>query len=494
MHKLQCLNVAKSYLSSTLFTSVRYLADHNYWRNSFKDQLQTNFKEWMLKKIQDDFGKDTKGEEFQDSVFKEQLDEITLAKEPIKKAIQYNIERKMKVRQIESTEKRTVHFLFNPTTPVKITPFTRKYVRLLDGTLEEFEREEADKFQSYIDRLENQELEENEQNPVVYETMPFFTCELTSLSRISFAVADDPFYKSERSKYYPEVLVISSKGKVLSRINPNHKESEKYGLDFQEDFREPQLKLNDDKKIRIALTTLAKKGRMVLLTVKTFDLRDKPAKEGEFDRAWFRLNNEDTNQTIDYKVIKTIEKPEGFEEDVPFDEAALEPNELPPARNECVYVAGRLFFDTNGRWVYESFNHCFTTDKYADPIGLMAQIYEKSEKELNYQTEAIQQAKDRQIALEEERKQAAAQKAAAAAKKKGGKGGAQNKKDAKEEEEEKKVVEEKPQVQVKRELDLFIPNDFKAALEEKIQRPFIFGPIEFGNLSVSELEQPFRHD
>lgn len=82
-------------------------------------------------------------------------------------------------------------------------------------------------------------MEENEQNPVVYDSMPFFTCELTSLSRISFAVADDPFYKSERSKYFPELLVISPKGKVLSRINPHHRESEKYGLEYLEDFREP---------------------------------------------------------------------------------------------------------------------------------------------------------------------------------------------------------------------------------------------------------------
>jgi hypothetical protein len=93
------------------------------------------------------------------------------------------------------------------------------------------------------------------------------------------------------------------------------------------------------------------------------------------------LNNEDTNQTIDYKVIKQIEKPEGFDEDAPVEEG-VDPNENP--RNEIVYVAGRLFYDTNGRWVYESYNHCFTTDRYGDPIGLMAQIYERSEKELHY--------------------------------------------------------------------------------------------------------------
>ena len=51
--------------------------------------------------------------------------------------------------------------------------------------------------------------------------MPYFTCELTSLNRISFSVADDPFYKSLRGKYYPEVLIINIKGKILARVNPN---------------------------------------------------------------------------------------------------------------------------------------------------------------------------------------------------------------------------------------------------------------------------------
>ena len=56
---------------------------------------------------------------------------------------------------IESTERRTVHFLFNPRVPVKITPFTRKYIRMLDGSLEEFQKEEKEKFKGYIERLEN---------------------------------------------------------------------------------------------------------------------------------------------------------------------------------------------------------------------------------------------------------------------------------------------------------------------------------------------------
>jgi hypothetical protein len=69
-----------------------------------------------------------------------------------------------------------VYFLFNPTVSTTITPFTRKYLRLLEGTLKEFEDEEREKFQSYVERFENEDLEENETNPIVYEDMPFFTC------------------------------------------------------------------------------------------------------------------------------------------------------------------------------------------------------------------------------------------------------------------------------------------------------------------------------
>ena len=176
----------------------------------------------------------------------------------------------------------------------------------MDGTLEEFENEEREKFNGFVERMENEELEENETNPIVYENMPYFTLELTNLNRIAFAVADDPFYKSLRSKYYPECLVINIKGKVLTKINPWNTSSEKYGIEYFDDFREPKLKLNDDKKIRITLSQMKKPGRMILFTVKTYDLRSNPPKEGEFDRAWYRLNNDDTSQTIDYQRINDV--------------------------------------------------------------------------------------------------------------------------------------------------------------------------------------------
>ena len=35
MQKLQCLNIAKNFLSTNFKKSMQYLADKNHWRDSF---------------------------------------------------------------------------------------------------------------------------------------------------------------------------------------------------------------------------------------------------------------------------------------------------------------------------------------------------------------------------------------------------------------------------------------------------------------------------
>ena len=47
---------------------------------------------------------------------------------------------------------------------------------------------------------------------------------------------------------------MNIKGKILTRVNPDNRKSEKYGLEYVEDFREPQLKINDDRKVRMTLS------------------------------------------------------------------------------------------------------------------------------------------------------------------------------------------------------------------------------------------------
>lgn len=129
---------------------------------------------------------------------------------------------------------------------------------------------------------------------------------------------------------------------------------------------------------------MKKTGTMILLTVRTFDLRKVPPKEGEFDRAWFRITNEETNQTLDYKIIKDIEKPEGFDEDAPIDEEQVGDDGEPLPRTEAVYVAGRIFLDQSGKWIYESYNNCFTSDRLPNLSETLGDLYKRSEEEVKY--------------------------------------------------------------------------------------------------------------
>jgi len=55
-----------------------------------------------------------------------------------------------------------VHFLFNPSVPSKISPFARKYQRFREGNLAEFEAEEKEKIDAYVQRMAAEELEEGE--------------------------------------------------------------------------------------------------------------------------------------------------------------------------------------------------------------------------------------------------------------------------------------------------------------------------------------------
>lgn len=199
-------------------------------------------------------------------------------------------------------------------------------------------------------------------------------------------MADDPFYKATRSKYYPEVYLINKKSKIQAKISAASPKIEKYAgaFEYLSDFRESALKVNDDRKVRVNLSDLMKghkPGKMILLTVRAENVR--PPKAGEFDRSWYRLINEDTNQTIDYKNIKEIAKPEGFDEDAPVAESE-EGGDGGPKQVNITYVAGRLYLDTNNRWVYEAFNHCFTSDKYPNLIEKLAEIFRTGEEDLEH--------------------------------------------------------------------------------------------------------------
>ena len=44
MQKLQCLNISKQFLKGCFKGTLAHLAEHSYWRDSFKDQLEVSYK------------------------------------------------------------------------------------------------------------------------------------------------------------------------------------------------------------------------------------------------------------------------------------------------------------------------------------------------------------------------------------------------------------------------------------------------------------------
>mmetsp|Transcript_16170 Transcript_16170/g.27359 ORF Transcript_16170/g.27359 Transcript_16170/m.27359 type:complete len:330 (+) Transcript_16170:558-1547(+) len=319
--------------------------------------------------------------------------------------------------------------------------------------------------------------------------MPYFHCELTGgLNRVCFSTADDPFQKASISKYFPEAIIFSPEGELVGRVNPETKRNEKYPMHYSEDIRDPVLKINDDRKIHLALGGIKEPGTMIMLVVKNFDNRNKtPPSEGEFDRAWFRLYNEDTNQTIDYSLIKNIDLPEDYQEVIPPTDE--EDENAQGTLNALTYFHGILYLENkNGvnKWVFESYKHVFQAKDYEDIEKTLGEIYINSFNENQLRESQLNETKNTlKKSIEDKRQQAleAAKKAKAKNKKKGGKP------------EDDPELEEQPKSEhplKDEEFDLFLPSSFQRALAHQIKRPFIFGPVEFIGLNLSEEEMAFE--
>jgi len=92
---------------------------------------------------------------------------------------------------------------------------------MLELSPEELEtklNEERDAFSGYLERFESETLEENEQNPIKFDACQFPIFSVSKIPKLAFATADNPFYKPERCKYFPEVVVMTTEGEVLAKI------------------------------------------------------------------------------------------------------------------------------------------------------------------------------------------------------------------------------------------------------------------------------------
>lgn len=135
---------------------------------------------------------------------------IAKTKQAIKTAVQERQVRNARRRAIESTDERTVHFVFKPPHEIPETPFTKKFHRMMTNELEAFEETENKAFADYIEDFKNEQIvAESAKFPIEFKSNGFFELELLALERIAFAVADNPFFRGDVSKYYPECHLVN---------------------------------------------------------------------------------------------------------------------------------------------------------------------------------------------------------------------------------------------------------------------------------------------
>lgn len=98
IQKLQCLNLAKTFLANNFVNSVKHLAEKKHWKDTFKDQLHCDFKDWIYGTVARNLENKQKAKTEQDDICKEQFTSISKEKIPIKNAVKYKLDQREKGR------------------------------------------------------------------------------------------------------------------------------------------------------------------------------------------------------------------------------------------------------------------------------------------------------------------------------------------------------------------------------------------------------------
>lgn len=74
-------------------------------------------------------------------------------------------------------------------------------------------------------------------------------------------MADNPFFKMQTDKYYPEAVVVNKKGEILAHIGGNNYNSDLEGAKYlHTGFRDERMRINDDRKISLQLSEFKEEG------------------------------------------------------------------------------------------------------------------------------------------------------------------------------------------------------------------------------------------
>lgn len=92
----------------------------------------------MYGQVTGELGKRNSAGGFLDKVITTNLNTIAKTKKDIKTSVHETQVRNARRRAIESTDERTVHFVFKPPNEVPETIFTKKFYRMMSGELADF--------------------------------------------------------------------------------------------------------------------------------------------------------------------------------------------------------------------------------------------------------------------------------------------------------------------------------------------------------------------
>jgi len=146
MHKIQCLQFAKNFLAGCKKGTLTSLAEHSYWRDTKKDQLEVSYKHHLVDLSCKHSNKDTLAKSYLNALVSDNTKTIADAKVALKKQIEATKKANQIKRLIESQDKRQVHFKFDPLQAYMQTRFARDMDLLLEGTLEEKRIDDKEKY------------------------------------------------------------------------------------------------------------------------------------------------------------------------------------------------------------------------------------------------------------------------------------------------------------------------------------------------------------
>lgn len=118
MHKLQCLQMSKSFLSGCFRGTMQHMVETSTWRDTLADQMDVSYTGHLLNETLSFTENSRKSSLFLNKLVDGTLTKIVDNKSKLAKTMIIKRKALQQSRMIESNDRRIVHFIFHPEQPV----------------------------------------------------------------------------------------------------------------------------------------------------------------------------------------------------------------------------------------------------------------------------------------------------------------------------------------------------------------------------------------